>query len=737
MRSASFRYILFVVTLCVTNLHAQHSVARMWNEAVLVGIRNDLARPTVHARNLFHTSVAMYDAWAAYDNIAETYLLGKTVHGFATPFTGVPAPPDVKAAREKAMSFAVYRILQKRFANAPRANISVPYFDSLFISLGYDSSDHGTNYTGGDPAALGNYLAEQILAYGLQDGANEEYGYANLYYEPVNPPLPLSFSGDSSIIDPNRWQPLAFNVFIDQSGNVTTGTVPPFLSPEWGGVAPFSLSLADRQTYMRNGYEYQVYHDPGPPPYLDTLISTPESEEYKWSFSLVAMWSSHLDAADSTILDISPASLGNIQSFPATLADYHSFYDRENGGDPGTGYTVNPSTGQPYQPQYVRRGDYTRVLAEFWADGPDSETPPGHWFVILNYVSDHPQTQKRYKGEGPILDDLEWDVKAYFALAGTMHDVAVSSWGIKGWYDYIRPICAIRYMASRGQSSNPAGPHYHPAGMPLVPGYIEMVESGDSLAGDGGANIGKIKIRAWRGHSFVPDPATDVAGVGWILAEDWWPYQRPTFVTPPFAGYVSGHSTYSRAAAEVLTLLTGSPYFPGGMGEFHCPKNEFLVFEDGPSEDLTLQWAKYQDASDQCSLSRIWGGIHPPADDIPGRKIGQVIGPEAFAYAEGYFVGAATNVEEAAGTAATAPLAAYPNPVRGGSVLHVPGSQSGDEMAVVLYNVLGQVVRQVRVRASSPSASATMDTRGLSAGVDFLRLSSGRLDGLQKIIITR
>ena len=127
--------------------------------------------------------------------------------------------------------------------------------------------------------------------------------------------------------------------------------------------------------------------------------------------------------------------------------------------------------------------------------------------------------------------------------------------------------------------------------------------------------------------------------MGWILADNWWPYQRPSFVTPPFAGYVSGHSTYSRAAAEVLTLLTGSEYFPGGMSGFDIVANEFLVFEEGPSVSMTLQWATYRDASDQCSLSRIWGGIHPPADDIPGRLIGAQIGPNAFALAESLFNG--------------------------------------------------------------------------------------------------
>ena len=130
-----------------------------------------------------------------------------------------------------------------------------------------------------------------------------------------------------------------------------------------------------------------------------------------------------------------------------------------------------------------------------------------------------------------------------------------------------------------------------------------------------------------------------MARVGWIRAEDWWPYQRPTFVTPPFAGYVSGHSTYSRAAAEVLSALTGDVYFPGGMSGFRIPANEFLQFEAGPSVDMTLQWATYQDAADQCSLSRIWGGIHPPIDDIPGRLMGIEIGRDAFAEAVRYFDG--------------------------------------------------------------------------------------------------
>ena len=341
------------------------------------------------------------------------------------------------------------------------------------------------------------------------------------------------------------------------------------------------------------------------------------------------------------MMDISPASLGNIPSYPASPQGYPTFYDIAEGGDSSQGYEVNPATGTAYEPQIVPRGDYTRVLAEFWADGPESETPPGHWFVILNEVNDHPLLLKRFAGSGPVLDDLEWDVKSYFTLGGAMHDAAITAWGIKGWYDYIRPISALRALAALGQSTDPNAASYNPDGMPLYDGLIELVEADDSVSGFRDEHVGKIKFRAWQGPDFIEDPNADVAGVQWILAEDWWPYQRPTFVTPPFAGYVSGHSTYSRAAAEVLTAITGDPFFPGGMSEFEISKDEFLVFEDGPSVDMTLQWATYRDAADQCGLSRIWGGLHPPADDIPGRLIGIEVGEDAFRLAKELFDGAA------------------------------------------------------------------------------------------------
>lgn len=627
------------VVICTSMILAvkasgEQSVARLWNEALLDAIRADVARPTIHARNFFHVSLAMYDAWAAYDDLADTYLLGKTVGGYPCPFAGVSIPADVQAAREEAISYAAFRLLTHRFSGSPAATQSLAEFRSLLLSLGYDPSFTSTDYASGPPAALGNYIGQCLIELGLHDGSNESANYAYLYYKPVNPPMFPVLPGADGILNLNHWQPLSF---IAADGTVTT---PKFLCPEWCWVCPFSLTEQDRIAHCREGHQYWVYHDPGQLPCLCTPpTDDPLAEGYRWNFTLTAVWSSHLDPSDNVLWDISPASLGNLPPLPQTAQELVEFYDFFHGGDAGQGRRLNPRTGEPYAMQIVPRGDYTRVLAEFWADGPNSETPPGHWFDILNYVGDHPAFVKRFRGAGPVLDPLEWDVKAYLALGGAVHDAAVTTWSIKGWYDSIRPISAIRGMADRGQASSPALPHYDPAGIPLIPGYIELVAKGDPLAGTAGGNVGKIKMRAWRGPTVIADPKTEVACVGWILAENWWPYQRPTFVTPAFAGYVSGHSTFSRAAAEVLTLLTGDEYFPGGLGEFHAPHNEYLVFEDGPSVDVTLQWATYRDAADQSGLSRIWGGIHVPVDDIPGRIVGAKVGIDAFLCAERCFLG--------------------------------------------------------------------------------------------------
>ena len=145
------RILLFLCFVHFSNQNfSQHSIARKWNEVRLEAIRNDFARPTVHARNLFHTSVVMYDAWAAYDPVATTYKLGKDYSIGSCFFEGVSAPSDIQAAQTMAISYACYRLLTHRFEFSPGVVEAQELFDDLMTELGY-SVDHITpDYENGD-----------------------------------------------------------------------------------------------------------------------------------------------------------------------------------------------------------------------------------------------------------------------------------------------------------------------------------------------------------------------------------------------------------------------------------------------------------------------------------------------------------------------------------------------------------------------------------------------------------
>ena len=172
----------------------------------------------------------------------------------------------------------------------------------------------------------------------------------------------------------------------------------------------------------------------------------------------------------------------------------------------------------------------------------------------------------------------------------------------------------------------------------------ETADLAHRLSGTGGrpealkGHEGEIALYAWKGNP--ADPKTQTGGVGWILGTTWVPFQLPTFVTPAFPGWVSGHSTFSRAAAEVMTGFTGSSSFPGGLGEFTVPAGS-LKFEKGPATDVVLEWATYYDAADQAGRSRLYGGIHIAPDDLEGRKAGAVCGKAAWELAKQYFSGSA------------------------------------------------------------------------------------------------
>lgn len=201
--------------------------------------------------------------------------------------------------------------------------------------------------------------------------------------------------------------------------------------------------------------------------------------------------------------------------------------------------------------------DYQKVIAEYWADGPLSVTPPGHWNLFAQYVSRRDHLS------------LDEDVKLFFTLNNAMLDSSIWAWKMKAKFDYIRPVSAVHYLF------------------------------GDDI------------IHAWAGPGMGTAP---------IWGHEWRPYQPATVVTPPFAEYVSGHSTFSAAGATVLQSFTGSDVF--GHAAI-VPAGSSLV-EPGmvPTNDVTLSWATFSDAATEAAMSRRYGGIHFKDGDLQARKFG-------------------------------------------------------------------------------------------------------------------
>lgn len=212
-----------------------------------------------------------------------------------------------------------------------------------------------------------------------------------------------------------------------------------------------------------------------------------------------------------------------------------------------------------------RLGDREKMIAEYWSDGPRSELPPGHWNLFARVVSER---------DGHTIDD---DVKLFFVLNNALCDASIAAWDAKREYDYVRPITAIRFLKQRG------------------------------------------KIRAWAGP---------YQGIRVIDGADWMPYQAPTFITPPFSEYVSGHSTFSAASAEVLRRFTGSDRF----GHSVTLPAGWSRIEPGatPAQPVTLSWPTFSDAADEAGISRLYGGIHFRQGDLEGRALGRKVGAAAW-----------------------------------------------------------------------------------------------------------
>ncbi|MDP8964627.1 MAG: phosphatase PAP2 family protein [Cyanobacteriota bacterium] len=175
------------------------------------------------------------------------------------------------------------------------------------------------------------------------------------------------------------------------------------------------------------------------------------------------------------------------------------------------------------------------LIADYWAAGGGTVTPPGMWNQIAQEISIR---------DNHSLDD---DVKMFFALDNAVFDAGIASWDAKRTFDSERPITAINYL-------------------------------------------------------FEDDPEFQAKYPnGW----------KPLLATPPFPEFVSGHSTYSAAAAEILTQFTGSDYYGGSYTD--------------PTTGITLSWNTFSDAAAEAGMSRLYGGIHFMDANLVGQDMGRTV----------------------------------------------------------------------------------------------------------------
>lgn len=237
-------------------------------------------------------------------------------------------------------------------------------------------------------------------------------------------------------------------------------------------------------------------------------------------------------------------------------------------------YTSGPSFAEMDQVIAFSAGlnDASKVLVDFFANNPGSVTPPGQWMKIAEIVS---------AADGNSLDN---DVRLFFTLAQAMLDASIACWDTKRAYDSVRPITAIRYFYSN-----------------------------QTVQAWGGPGLGTVSMRG----------------------ADWKPYQRTSNPSPAFPEFVSGHSTFSGAAAAVLAALRGDSFdlsfgFPAGGVPFDPTV---------PSTPVTLSWSTFTDAAAAAGLSRRYGGIHFERGDLQGRALGRQVGQLVLARANVLFQG--------------------------------------------------------------------------------------------------
>ena len=236
-----------------------------------------------------------------------------------------------------------------------------------------------------------------------------------------------------------------------------------------------------------------------------------------------------------------------------------------------------------------------KSIVEFMRDGPRSTGQSGHWLEFARDVSrrDH--------------HDLDRDVKMFFVVANTAFEAFIASWDSKRFYDTARPFALVR--------------------------VVQQLFARNSIIGYLGPG---------RGFGVIP-------------AERWKPYSPGTFVTPPFPGYVSGHSTVSGACGKMLERFTGSDRFgafhhhvAGQATEPDASAAQMQAMNGVPAKGLpadkrvTIALPTFTATADLAGLSRIMGGYHIRADNLAGLALGRAVAEHAWPKYQAYFDGTAT-----------------------------------------------------------------------------------------------
>lgn len=554
-------------TQLVTTNDSSPTVSVLWDRAVQQAVILDngdatTSGPTIASRayGLLHT--AMFDAWSAY-NLAAAGVNFNTSDEFQRSTS-----ENTDANKTEAMSYAAYNALIALFTpgGGTIATDIQAVFDGVMSSLNLDPANTSTDTN--TAAGIGNAAANALIAARIttDDGSNQAGGFADTTNYVNNR---LTNPDSSTINDIELWTPE--NVSIDSSpGDANFVRQQSFLTPQWGLVNSFAIDQdGDGDNDDLRPVAPEAF-------FLDTSLIT----SFDVATGIIVL-------TDGTKRDLIAGNILAADNSVTGTIDFNTFV----GTDTAAGAIINAGfITQAQEVVDVSAGlsDQEKLIAEFWEDSGETSFPPGTWMTFGQYVSARDDNS---------IDD---DALLFFALGNAVFDAGVATWEAKEFYNYVRPVRAIRELGRLGLLNNRA------TGI-------------DELTNETG-----FVIRAWGG----PDQGTKT-----ILAENFLTYQTPGGdPSPPFGEYTSGHSAFSAAGAAILQSFTGSNDF--GASVTFAPNSSRFEPNSTPSLTEVLSWATFTQASDEAGISRIYGGIHFEDGDLNGRQLGRDVGSAVWTRAQ-------------------------------------------------------------------------------------------------------